>query len=292
MGLMGCRGHMGIAGKFLLRLSCARFGALGRRAGWQGRGHGSGGSHHRLHPGTVVSLTGVPGSGTAVPVSKLPSACWAARGHRAEGRRMPEGAGAAQPPNASIADGRGSGGVPGRLPPVGQQGRGGTEVGRRWWRASSANPNLIFPGPTPVSMETAGSRNGNQNPEMRSLELPFAFLDSRSPWPRDAGWVLTTGHPRCSHHAGVRGRPVSAARGVGVLLCPCTLWHPCMVHGTWGCAWCAQQGCAVGRGYRGQGVPRAGATAGRDIAGSTVRGQVQTTSAHICASRWCTRVGV
>lgn len=35
-----------------------------------------------------------------------------------------------------------------------------------------ANPNLIFPGPTPVSMETAGSRNGNQNPEMQSLELP------------------------------------------------------------------------------------------------------------------------
>lgn len=188
--------------------------------------------------------------------------------------------------------GEGAGGVPGRLPSVGQQGRGGTEAGRRWRRASSANPNLIFPGPTPVSMETAGSRNGNQNPEMRSLELPFAFLDSRSLWPRDAGWVLATGHPRCSHHAGVQGRPVLAPRGVGVLLCPCTPWHPCTVHGTWGCARCAQQCCAVGRGYRGQGVPRAGGTAGRDIAGSTVHGQVQATSAHICASRWCARVGV
>ncbi|TFK13223.1 proprotein convertase subtilisin/kexin type 6 [Platysternon megacephalum] len=39
------------------------------------------------------------------------------------------------------------------------------------------NPNLIFPGPMPVSMETtAGSRNGNQNPEMQSLELLLISL--------------------------------------------------------------------------------------------------------------------
>lgn len=190
-----------------------------------GKGHGPSGCHHRLHPGRAVPLPRVPGSGTALPVSKLPSVCRVPGGWQAEGGRMPEGAGAAQPPNPSIAAGRGSGGCPGACP------RRGAEAGRRWRRASSANPNLIFPGPTPVSMETAGSRNGNQNPEMRSLELPFAFLDSCSPWALDAGWVLATGHPCCSHHGRVQGWPVWAPRGVGVLLGPCALQHPCTVYG-------------------------------------------------------------
>lgn len=41
---MGCRGHMGIVGKFLLRLNCAGFGAPGWRVGWRGRAVGPGGA--------------------------------------------------------------------------------------------------------------------------------------------------------------------------------------------------------------------------------------------------------
>lgn len=175
---------------------------------------------------------------------------------------MPEGVGyrsAPEPERRRWVRERG-GGYPGACP------RRGAEAGGRWRRASSANPNLIFPGPTPVSMETAGSRNGNQNPEMRSLQLPFAFLDSRFPPPA------------------APGRPPGAACGVPTLLPPCrgvgltrlgalrgrggirvlgALRHPCRVRGVRGCAGCARQRRAAGGGYRERGVPQAGGTAGR-----------------------------
>lgn len=116
-------------------------------------------------------------------------------------------AGAAQTPapRRVLGDGLGDGACP----------RWGAEPGRRWLRASSANPNLIFPGPTPVSMETARSRNGNQNPETQSLKLPFAFLDSCSQWAADGGWAQAMGRP-CSWGAGL-----GTLRGLGASVS----WH-------------------------------------------------------------------
>lgn len=176
---------------------------------------------------------------------------------------MLEGAGEAQPQTRASPLGAGGGGARAHAP----VGCGG---GRRWRRASAANPNLIFPGPTPVSMETARSRNGNQNPEMRSLELPFAFLDSCSPPPRDAGWVLATGHPRCSRCIGVQGWPSPAPQRVRVLLRPHALQHPRV-----GCEDVPPQaGGTAGRGYGGRGE-----TAGR---GYCRQHRAQASSDNIC----------
>lgn len=74
------------------------------------------------------------------------------------------------------------------------------------------NPNLIFPGPMPVSMETAaGSRNGNQNPEMQTLALLLISLAGfQLPFPQgnglqreeNIGRLSLWDHNGCSHRMG------------------------------------------------------------------------------------------
>lgn len=197
------------------------------------------------------------------------------------------------PPNPSVTAGRGGGA---RLCPSGAQ------SGGCWHGASSANPNLIFPGPTPVSMETAGSRN--REPESRNAKPPASHSPSWIPAPRSHPAVPAGCWPRGTHAApsrsGCGAGPPEHPAGLG---CTCGL-AGCGararrtahgdVHGTGG--WARHTGMHAAHGY-GHGV-WPGGTAGRgelragDSAGSTVHRQVQTTSAHICASRSCTGVGV
>lgn len=190
---------------------------------------------------------------------------------------MLEGAGASHP--QTPASPLGEEGVPG-CAPVGR-GAGGAGTGPPLQTLTLfSQVRRQFPWKQP------GAETGNQNPETRSLQPPI----------RLPGFPLPAAAPRCQLGAG-HGAPtlLPAVRGAGrAHLGTPRGWGAPAAHSTRGCARHMGMRTAHGDGH---GV-WPGGTAGRgelqagDSAGSTMHRQVQTTSAHICASRWCTGVGV